>query len=124
MLEFAVSDDLFAWVILPLLIFLARICDVSMGTLRVIFIAKGLKKIAPVIGFFEVIIWLLAIGQVMQNISNVASYVAYGGGFAAGTYLGMRVEERLSIGTVVVRVITNRDPGDLISDLRTSGYGV
>lgn len=124
MLEFTVSDDLFAWVILPLLIFLARVCDVSMGTLRVIFIAKGLKKIAPVIGFFEVIIWLLAIGQVMQNISNVASYVAYGGGFAAGTYLGMRVEERLSIGTVVVRVITNHDAGDLISGLRSSGYGV
>jgi uncharacterized protein YebE (UPF0316 family) len=124
MLEFTVTDNFFAWVILPLLIFLARICDVSMGTLRVIFIAKGLKKIAPVIGFFEVIIWLLAIGQVMQNISNVASYVAYGGGFAAGTYLGMRVEEHLSIGTVIVRVITNRDAGDLVSGLRTSGYGV
>ncbi|MDD1706274.1 MAG: DUF5698 domain-containing protein, partial [Methanoregulaceae archaeon] len=105
----AASSDFFAWVILPLLIFFFRICDVSLGTIRVIFIAKGLKYIAPVIGFFEVIIWLLAIGQVMNNVTNVASYIAYGGGFAAGTLLGMTVEERLSLGTVVVRVISNED---------------
>jgi len=124
MLEFSVSHDLFAWVVLPVLIFSVRICDVSLGTIRVIFIAKGLKYIAPVIGFFEVIIWLLAIGQVMQNIGNVASYIAYGGGFAAGTFLGMYVEERLSIGTVVVRVITHRDAGDVVNALRAEGFGV
>jgi len=118
------SSDLFAWVILPLLIFLFRICDVSLGTIRVIFIAKGLKYIAPVIGFFEVIIWLLAIGQVMNNISNVACYIAYGGGFAAGTLLGMTVEERLSIGTVVVRVISNEDITGLLSFLRAHSFGV
>jgi len=78
MWELSVSSDLFAWVILPLLIFSARICDVSLGTLRVIFISRGFKKIAPFIGFFEVIIWLVAIGQVMQNIGNFASYIAYG----------------------------------------------
>ena len=81
------SSDLFAWVILPLLIFFFRICDVSLGTIRVIFIAKGLKYIAPVIGFFEVIIWLLAIGQVMNNISNVACYIAYGGVLRQGPCL-------------------------------------
>jgi len=118
------SSDLFAWVILPLLIFFFRICDVSLGTIRVIFIAKGLKYIAPVIGFFEVIIWLLAIGQVMNNISNVACYIAYGGGFAAGTLLGMTVEERLSIGTVVVRVISNEDITGLLSFLRAHSFGV
>ncbi|HNQ25125.1 MAG TPA: DUF2179 domain-containing protein [Methanoregulaceae archaeon] len=118
------SSDFFAWVILPLLIFFFRICDVSLGTIRVIFIAKGLKYIAPVIGFFEVIIWLLAIGQVMNNISNVACYIAYGGGFAAGTLLGMTVEERLSIGTVVVRVISNEDITGLLSFLRAHSFGV
>ncbi len=120
----AASSDLFAWVILPLLIFFFRICDVSLGTIRVIFIAKGLKYIAPVIGFFEVIIWLLAIGQVMNNVSNVACYVAYGGGFAAGTLLGMTVEERLSLGTVVVRVISNEDITGLLSFLRAHSFGV
>src|SRR5690606_35818603 len=118
------SSDFFAWVILPLLIFFFRICDVSLGTIRVIFIAKGLKYIAPIIGFFEVIIWLLAIGQVMNNVSNVACYIAYGGGFAAGTLLGMTVEERLSIGTVVVRVISNEDISGLLLFLRAHSFGV
>lgn len=124
MLEFTVSMDVYAWIILPLLIFLARICDVSLGTLRVIFIARGFKYIAPAIGFFEVIIWLLAIGQVMQNVGNVASYIAYGGGFAAGTFIGMTVEERLSIGNVVVRIITNRDAQGLVEAMREKNLGV
>ncbi|MDD1710912.1 MAG: DUF2179 domain-containing protein [Methanoregulaceae archaeon] len=124
MVEPMSSSDLFAWVILPLLIFFFRICDVSLGTIRVIFIAKGLKYIAPIIGFFEVIIWLLAIGQVMNNVTNVACYIAYGGGFAAGTLLGMTVEERLSIGTVIVRVISNEDITRLVSFLRAHSFGV
>ncbi len=117
-MEFSVGPEIFAWVILPLLIFFARICDVSLGTIRVIFISKGFKYIAPVIGFFEVIIWLLAIGQVMNNLTNVASYIAYGGGFACGTLIGMIVEEKLSIGTVTVRVITRKDATDLVAYLR------
>jgi len=124
MADIAVSSELFAWVILPLLIFFCRICDVSLGTIRVIFIAKGMKYIAPAIGFFEVIIWLLAIGQVMNNITNVACYIAYGGGFAAGTLLGMTVEERLSLGTVIVRVISNEDISGLVSFLRERSFGV
>jgi len=120
----AESAELFAWVLLPLLIFFFRICDVSLGTIRVIFISKGLKYIAPVIGFFEVIIWLVAIGQVMNNITNVASYIAYGGGFAAGTFIGMKVEEKISLGTVVVRVITPEDPTELIGYLRQRSFGV
>ncbi|MDD1720188.1 MAG: DUF2179 domain-containing protein [Methanoregulaceae archaeon] len=123
-MEFFIGPDLFAWVLLPLLIFSARICDVSLGTIRVIFISKGLKYLAPVIGFFEVIIWLLAIGQVMNNLTNAASYVAYGGGFAAGTLLGMMIEERLSLGTVAVRVITNKDAKELVDFLRTRHFGV
>lgn len=119
-----VSSDFFAWVVLPLLIFFFRICDVSLGTIRVIFIAKGLKYIAPIIGFFEVIIWLIAIGQVMNNVTNVASYIAYGGGFAAGTLLGMTIEERLSLGTVVVRVISNENIVGLVSFMRERSFGV
>jgi uncharacterized protein YebE (UPF0316 family) len=120
----AESAEFFALVLLPLLIFFFRICDVSLGTIRVIFITRGLKYIAPVIGFFEVIIWLVAIGQVMNNITNVASYIAYGGGFAAGTFIGMKVEEKISLGTVVVRVITPEDPADLLSYLRQRSFGV
>lgn len=119
-----ISSDFFEWVILPLLIFSARICDVSMGTIRVIFISKGIKNLAPIIGFFEVIIWLLAIGQVMNNVTNVASYIAYGGGFAAGTYVGMLIEEKISLGLTSVRIITNEDPAKLVEYLRSRNYGV
>ena len=119
-----ISSDLFEWVILPLLIFSARICDVSMGTIRVIFISKGIKNLAPLIGFFEVIIWLLAIGQVMNNVTNVASYIAYGGGFAAGTYIGMLIEEKISLGLTSVRIITKEDPSRLVDYLRSQNYGV
>ncbi len=118
------SSGLFEWVILPLLIFSARICDVSLGTIRVIFISKGIKYLAPIIGFFEVIIWLLAIGQVMNNLTNVASYIAYGGGFAIGTFAGMLIEEKLSIGLASIRIVTKDDPGELITYLRSRNYGV
>ena len=120
----AASADFYAWVVLPLLIFFFRVCDVSLGTIRVIFIAKGLKYIAPIIGFFEVIIWLFAIGQVLNDVTNIAAYIAYGGGFAAGTLLGMAVEERLSLGTVFVRVISNEEVSGLVFWLRERSYGV
>jgi uncharacterized protein YebE (UPF0316 family) len=121
---FVSSTPVFAYILLPLFIFCARVCDVSLGTIRVIFISKGFRNIAPFIGFFEVIIWLLAIGQVMSNITDVASYIAYGAGFATGTYVGMRIEERLSLGNVIVRVITNKEAKDLLDYLRSRNYGV
>jgi uncharacterized protein YebE (UPF0316 family) len=124
MLESFGSSGLFEWVILPVLIFCARICDVSLGTIRVIFISKGIKYLAPLIGFFEVIIWLVAIGQVMNNLTNVACYIAYGGGFAMGTLIGMLIEEKISLGLTSVRIITKEDPSRLVDYLRSQDYGV
>jgi len=124
MIESFVTSDLFAWVILPLLIFCARICDVTLGTIRVIFISKGIKYLAPIIGFFEVIIWLLAIGQVMNNLTNFVAYIAYGAGFASGTFIGMLIEEKISIGLVSVRIITKENPAELLQYLRAQNYGV
>jgi len=119
-----ITPEIFAYVILPVMIFCARICDVTMGTLRVIFISKGIRYLAPFIGFFEVIIWLLAIGQVMNNLTNVVSYVAYGAGFATGTYIGMYIEEKISLGLTSVRIITKEDPQELMQYLRSHNYGV
>ncbi len=124
MLDTIASTGLFEWVLLPVLIFCARICDVSLGTIRVIFITKGVRYLAPLIGFFEVIIWLLAIGQVMNNLTNVASYIAYGGGFATGTFIGMRIEEKISLGLTSVRIITIEEPSQLVNYLRSQNYGV
>jgi uncharacterized protein YebE (UPF0316 family) len=124
MVESVVSPEILTYVILPILIFLARIFDVSLGTIRVIFISKGIRYLAPIIGFFEVIIWLLAIGQIMNNLTNFVAYIAYGAGFAAGTYIGMVIEEKISLGLVSVRIITKKDPGELIQYLRLNNYGV
>lgn len=118
------NSDIFAWVVLPILIFLARICDVSIGTLRLIFVSKGFKFIAPLLGFFEVIIWLVAVSQIMKHLDNVICYVAYGGGFAMGNYIGMYLEEKLSIGSVILRVIPKSDTTELILALRAQNFGL
>jgi uncharacterized protein YebE (UPF0316 family) len=117
------NSGIFAWVVLPLLIFFARICDVSLDTIRMIFVSKGIKHMAPLLGFFEVIIWLVAIGQIMKHLDNVVCYIAYGGGFAMGNYIGMIIEERLSIGNVIIRVISP-DTNELIKELRAQNYGL
>ena len=118
------DSDIFVWVMLPVLIFLARICDVSIGTLRLIFVAKGFKHIAPLLGFFEVIIWLLAVGQIMKHLDNIVCYIAYGGGFAMGNYIGMYLEEKISMGSVIIRVIPKTDTTELIHELREQNFGL
>ena len=118
------DGDLFTYVILPLLIFLARITDVSIGTIRIVMVAKGQKMIAPILGFFEVLIWLLAISKIMQNLDNWVCYVAYGAGFATGNYIGMIIEEKLAMGIIQLQIITRVDAQKLIEKLKSDGYGI
>jgi uncharacterized protein YebE (UPF0316 family) len=118
------DSDFFTWIILPLLIFLSRIADQSIGSMRLIFLAKGFKFIAPMLGFFEVIIWLIAVSQIMKHLDNVLCYIAYGAGFAMGNFIGMTLEERISIGTVLVRIIPNLNTEELIYALRTRNFGL
>jgi uncharacterized protein YebE (UPF0316 family) len=120
---FLTDSSLFTWVILPLLIFFARILDVSIGTLRLIFVSKGYKFYAPFLGFFEVIVWLLAIGQIMQHLDNFLCYIAYGLGFATGNYLGIYLDEKMSLGTVLIRVVPKMDTTNLINHLREQSFG-
>jgi uncharacterized protein YebE (UPF0316 family) len=119
-----VDSWVFAWIILPLLIFLSRIADQSIGTLRLIFLSKGYKFYAPVLGFFEVIIWLVAVSQILKRMDNALYYVAYVAGFAAGNYIGIILEEKLSLGTVIVRLVPNIDSTDLINNLRENNFGL
>ncbi len=115
---------IYTYIIIPFLIFIARISDQSIGTLRLIFISKGYKNLAPLIGFFEVIIWILAIRQIFQHLDNWVCYIAYGAGFATGNYIGILLDERLSLGNVLVRVIPRFDTTNLINDLSAHGYGL
>ncbi len=125
-LETLLSPDSwwFVWVILPLLIFIARILDQSIGTLRLIFISKGFKYLAPLVGFFESIIWLLAVSQIIQHLDNFACYIAYGGGFATGNYVGMLLEEKISIGKVLVRIVPKKDTSLLVDAMKEKRYGL
>jgi len=73
------SSEIFTLVIIPLLIFFARICDVTLDTARIIYVSRGMKLLAAFIGFFEVLIWLISITQIMQNLTNIIYYIAYAG---------------------------------------------
>ena len=118
------NSDIFRFIILPLLIFSTRICDVTLDTLRIIYVSRGLKVLAASIGFIEVLIWLFAITQIFKNLTNPIYYVAYAGGFAMGNYVGIFIEEKMAVGTVVIRIITQKDASVLIKWLKTEGYGV
>jgi uncharacterized protein YebE (UPF0316 family) len=114
---------LFIWVILPALIFLARIVDVSLQTIRIISISRGIRWLAPLVGFFEVLIWLLAIGQIMKTVSHPVAYIAYAAGFATGTAIGQILERRLTLGMVIVRVITPDNGPEFCQKLHAQGFG-
>ncbi|HLR33645.1 MAG TPA: DUF2179 domain-containing protein [Fodinibius sp.] len=103
---------------IPLLIFIARIFDVSFGTLRILFVSRGMKARAALLGFVEVLIWVIVIAQLMQHLDNWINYVAYAGGFAAGTYLGITLENKLKVGTIMIRIITNKDATELLEQLK------
>ncbi len=118
------NSEIFNYLILPLLIMLARIVDVSLGTIKIIFISKGYKHLAPFLGFFEVLVWLLAITRIFQNLDNWICYVAYALGFALGSFVGIKIEEKLALGVQLIRIITRKDASTLTQVLREGGYGV
>ena len=114
----------FDFVVLPILIMMARVVDVSLDTIRVIMVAKGYRNLAPFIGFFQSLIWLITITRIMANLDNWFTYLGYALGFGLGTYVGMILEGKLALGYELVRVITKAGADDLISGLREKGYGV
>lgn len=115
--------DWYGWIILPFIVFLARLIDVSLGTLRIIFLSRGRKYLAPLLGFVEVLIWITVVSEVVSGAQNIVAYLAYAGGFAVGNYAGMLIEERLAIGTLVIRAILSHDGASLVERLRSEGYG-
>jgi uncharacterized protein YebE (UPF0316 family) len=122
-MEVAVSEELVDWTV-PLLIFIAEMSVVTIGTLRIIFIARGSKTVAPFLGFFEVLIWLFAISQIMRNLDEPSCFLAFALGFTGGNWLGMWIEARLALGMVSVRLITPHDAHGLVAHLRAADFGV
>ena len=109
---------------MSLLIFVLRVTDVSMGTVRTIMLMRGMRKWAALLGFVEVTIWVVAISQVLTNLDSVWTILGYSGGFASGTLLGMLLEDKLALGNVNVHVISVSKGAEIAQNLRQAGYGV
>ncbi len=116
--------DLIPAAYIPIFIFLARILDVSLGTLRIMFVSKGLRGKATVLGFIEVLIWIIIVAQIFQNLDNWLNYIAYAGGFATGTFIGMYIEEHMKMGIQIFRIIVDREREELIEALKENNFRV
>ncbi|MFA5463107.1 MAG: DUF5698 domain-containing protein [Dysgonamonadaceae bacterium] len=109
--------------LLPFIIFFGRIFDVSLGTLRIIFVSKGERLKAPIIGFFEVFIWVVIISQILSRANDMIAYLSYAGGYAAGNYIGILLEKQIAFGIVLCRVYTNKPGLKLVNLLSLKGFG-
>jgi uncharacterized protein YebE (UPF0316 family) len=109
---------------IPLLILIARIVETSLETIRTIYIARGHADLAACIGIIKTGIWLLSTGLVLTNLSDYWNLFAYLAGYGIGTLLGMEIEKMISLGHVIVRLITPEDPQPLIVHLAGLGYGM
>jgi uncharacterized protein YebE (UPF0316 family) len=107
-----------------LFIFLARVADVSLATVRVLLIFRGRKVEAALIGFFEVMIFVTALAQVVNRLDNWLNVLAYAGGFATGNLVGGLVEERLAFGHVATQIISGGHGGELRDAIREDGFGL
>ena len=107
-----------------LFIFFARLTDVSMATIRMIMVVRGKRVVAAMIGFFEVTIYVLAIGKVLSGLNNPINILVYASGFATGNFMGVFLEEKLAIGNIVVQVISDHEVMKLVETLREKGFGV
>lgn len=108
----------------PLFIFFARVVDVSIGTFRTICVVRGMRVVAPVLGFFEVSIWVIAISGVLAHLGHWYNIVAYAGGFAAGNALGICIEQKLAIGMQMIRLISCTQSAAVAAGLRLAGFPV
>ena len=117
-----IPESIFSYVLLPLLIFVARIADVSINTIRIIYVLGGRRLTATLLGFFESFIWLMAIRQIFEHLDNWICYIAYPAGFASGIFVGMIIEERIAYGKVIVRIITRREVNELMAYLNSQVF--
>ncbi|MDO9679919.1 MAG: DUF5698 domain-containing protein [Bacteroidales bacterium] len=109
--------------ILPFVIFFGRIIDVSLGTLRIIFVSKGEKYIAPIIGFFEVLIWIVVISEIFSRANDITAYLSYAAGYASGNFIGILIEQKIAFGILLCRVYTKGNGKELVSLLNRQNIG-
>lgn len=108
----------------PMVIFLLRIVDVSLATLRMLLAVRGQRVVVPLIGFFEVLVWLFAAGNAIRYLDSPLHVMGYAAGFAMGNLVGLWVEERLALGLATVRIISEHGGVEMADALRDQGFGV
>lgn len=117
-------DALFAGPWGPLIIFFLRIFDVSLSTMRILLSIRNQRVMVPIIGFFEVLIWIFAVGSAIRNLESIWHVLGYAGGFAMGNVVGLWIEGKLAIGLATMRIISRAGGVELAEALRDRGYGV
>ncbi|GAB4540283.1 MAG: DUF2179 domain-containing protein [Anaerolineae bacterium] len=120
---FEISPPTFEILWAALIIFMLRVIGVTLATIRVLIMMRGKKLAAASIGFFEVLIYALAIGQVVNDLANVWNLSGYSLGFAVGTLVGMWLEERLAMGYASVRIVSKYRGYAVADAIRNAGYG-
>lgn len=116
--------ELIPAIYIPLFIFFARIIDVSIGTLRIMFVSKGFRTKATMLGFVEVLLWIIIVAQIFQNLDNWMNYIAYAAGFASGNFIGMYIEEQMKMGVQMFRIIVGSGKEILIEKLKEADFRV
>lgn len=114
--------ETYPW-LLPVMIFFGRICDVTLGTLRIIFVSKGERYKTPIVGFFEVFIWVVIISQIFSHANSIVAYLSYAAGYAAGNYVGILVENKIAFGYQLIRAYTRKEATELIKLLNKKNIG-
>jgi uncharacterized protein YebE (UPF0316 family) len=106
-----------------LFIFVLRVTGVSLSTIRVLLMTRGMKLIAATLGFFEVLVYVLAIGRVVEDLNNIPNLLSYCLGFSAGVLLGMWIEQRIAVGFATIRVISSKNGHQIAQAIHEAGYG-
>lgn len=107
-----------------LTIFILRVGDMSLDTMRMLFVVRGKKKLAWVLGFFQSAIFVIAISSVLTNLGNPLNVIGYAAGFATGNVVGMLIEERLAIGHIHLSIVSPMRGSAIAEALRAGGYAV
>ncbi|MDD4675962.1 MAG: DUF5698 domain-containing protein [Syntrophaceticus schinkii] len=106
------------------LIFFARVADMSMATVRTLFLVRGRPWEAGAIGFFEALLYIVALNQVFQNLNSIGSFFFYAAGFACGNIIGAFLEEKIAVGYIIAQIIPKEYPAHIVDKLREAGFGV
>lgn len=114
--------DIISYILLPALIFLARLADVTVATVKLMFVVNNVRKMAAILGFFEALITIMALSRIIQDANNLPAFVMYAAGFASGTYVGMWIEQKMAYGNVLIRIISKDMPEELFQYMAEHRY--